>query len=212
VSGRPGGQIVVLAGVNGAGKSSVAGARLRGRGLAYWNPDEQTQRLLEADSTLSLEEANAEAWLQGKELLEEFCANGESVIFETTLGGQTITEVLDRGARGGKRIRMIYVGLASLELHVQRVARRVAAGGHDIPEDRIRERYRRSPGNVIHLLPLLADLELYDNSREIGPDRIADPLHIMSCAARIVDLKVPVPGVPHWAMPIVQAARNLEDR
>lgn len=209
MSGRPGGQIVVLAGVNGAGKSSIVGARVRAAGLAYWNPDEQTQRLMQADPSLSSEDANAGAWRLGRELLEEFCTNDESLLFETTLGGRTITEVLDRGARGGKRIRMVYVGLATIELHIQRVARRVASGGHDIPEERIRERHRRSPGNVIYLLPVLAGLELYDNSREVGLDRIADPLHIMSYSARVVDLKVPAADVPYWAMPIVQAARNL---
>lgn len=210
MSGRPGGQIVVLAGVNGAGKSSIAGGRVRARGLTYWNPDEQTRRLLQADPSLALEEANAEAWLQGKRILEDFCAHDGTLIFETTLGGQTITQVLDRGARGGKRIRMVYVGLASVELHIQRVARRVAAGGHDIPEERIRERFRRSPENVTHLLPVLAGLELYDNSREAGPGEVVDPLHVMSYARRVVELKVPVSEVPYWAMPIVQAARNLE--
>jgi predicted ABC-type ATPase len=212
VSGRPGGQIVVIAGVNGAGKSSIAGARVGTSGLVYWNPDAETQKLLRADPSLSIDDANAAAWPVGKELLEEFCTNDGRLLFETTLGGRTITEVLDRGARGGKRIRIVYVGLATMELHIQRVARRVASGGHDVPEERIRERYRRSPENLIYLLPLLDGLELFDNSQEVGGGRIANPLHIMSCSARLVDLSLPGPEVPYWAMPIVQAARNLETR
>lgn len=202
----------MIAGVNGAGKSSLAGTRVRARGLPYWNPDEQTRRLLEAEPSLTIEQANSAAWHSGKQLLEDACESDRSLMFETTLGGRTITDMLDWAARGGKRIRMVYVGLGSVERYIARVARRVAAGGHDIPEARIRQRYERSPLNVIYLLPVLTGLELYDNSREVGPGEVARPLHIMSYQDRTLDLRLAPSEIPDWAIPIVQAARNLESR
>ncbi len=64
---------------------------------------------------------------------------------------------------------MLFIGLATLELHIQRVRGCVARGGHDIPEERIRERWMTSRQNLIHLLPPLHRLTLWDNSQEIGP-------------------------------------------
>jgi predicted ABC-type ATPase len=210
VSPRPEGQIVVIAGVNGAGKSSLVGSRIRTRGLTYWNPDERTKRMLEADPELSLQDANSAAWHVGREILEEACESDARLLFETTLGGRTITNVLERAARSGKRIRMVYVGLDSVEKHIARVARRAAAGGHDIPEDRIRQRWERSLVNVIHLLPVLARLDLHDNSRDVEVGEVARPIHIMSYRGRRTHFKLPSQEVPAWAIPIVQAARNLE--
>jgi predicted ABC-type ATPase len=67
-------------------------------------------------------------------------------------------------------VRVWYVGLSSPELHIARVRARVAKGGHDIPEPRIRERYDASRLNLIRLLPRLSELWVYDNSVEADPD------------------------------------------
>lgn len=63
-------EIVVLAGTNGAGKSSVAGAALRQAGGDYFNPDEVASRLREVDPALSRRKANSRAWHVGRHLLE----------------------------------------------------------------------------------------------------------------------------------------------
>ena len=61
------GTITVLAGVNGAGKSSVAGAYIRAAGGDYFNPDEFTRSLLRQNPGLDPAEANSLAWTRGKE-------------------------------------------------------------------------------------------------------------------------------------------------
>ena len=56
--------------------------------------------------------------------------------------------------------------LESPDLAVLRVAKRVAAGGHNIPQDIIKRRYRRSLKNLVELyLPLADRFQAYDNSR-----------------------------------------------
>lgn len=105
-------------------------------------------------------------------------------------------------------MRVWYVGLSSPELHVARVRARVAKGGHDIPEPRIRERYDASRLNLIRLLPRLHELWVYDNSVEADPDAGVAPaprlvLHLRRGA--IVgprDLSL----TPEWAKAIVAAA------
>jgi predicted ABC-type ATPase len=65
----------------------------------------------------------------------------------------------------GYQINLIYVWLESAELAVNRVAKRVASGGHNIPEDIIRRRYERGRRNFVELyLPLADCFQTYDNS------------------------------------------------
>jgi predicted ABC-type ATPase len=162
----PAGQIVVLAGTNGAGKSSIAGEALRGSGSEYFNPDEATRRILASNPDLALDAANSIAWGESLGRLRKAIAEGGTYAFETTLGGNTIPATLLDAAQAGAPVRIFYVGLASVEQHVERVRRRVARGGHDIPEKRIRVRYDSSRKNLVKLLPYLAELEIC--SRTMG--------------------------------------------
>ena len=201
-------RIYVLAGTNGAGKSSVAGAMFRARGAAYFNPDEATNLVLAANPGITLAEANSAAWGQGKRLLERAIAERLDFAFETTLGGRTITALLDAALSEGIEVRVWYVGLSSAELHIARVRARVAKGGHDVPAAKIRDRYDRSRVNLIHLMPRLTELRLYDNSDEADPDAGATPeprllLHMVG--GQIVSWRN-LKRTPEWAKPILAAA------
>src|SRR6266849_6361350 len=99
MTGHPG--IYVLAGTNGAGKSSIAGAVFSRHNGAYFNPDEVTQSILRATPRLSLEEANSLAWEKGLRLLKDSIARPVRYAFETTLGGRTIAQTLLAAAQQG---------------------------------------------------------------------------------------------------------------
>lgn len=199
--------IHVLAGTNGAGKSSVGGAAFRQDGADYFNPDETARRVVAANPGITLEQANSIAWHEGKRLLECAIEKKLDLAFETTLGGNTITALLQRAAETGLDVRVWYVGLSSPELHIARVRARVAKGGHDIPESKIRERYHRSRANLVHLLPWLTSLRLYDNSEEGDPatEGPRPKLILRLDEGRIVQV-LPMSEVPQWAKPIVIAA------
>jgi predicted ABC-type ATPase len=205
--------IFVLAGVNGAGKSSVGGAMLQEHGLDWFNPDTYARALVR-ELGLEQEEANAKAWQRGRAMLEAAIANRSNFAFETTLGGETISRLLGEASRTHSVV-MLYCGLASPELHIARVAQRVAQGGHRIGSDKIRERWSASRLNLIQLLPKLARLQVFDNSAsvEIG-EEIPDPVLVLEMqGSRVV---VParldaaaMAAVPAWARPIVEAAIQL---
>jgi predicted ABC-type ATPase len=202
-------KIVVLAGTNGAGKSSIAGAAVRSRGGEFYDPDEATRAYVAEG--LSPTEANSRAWHRGREQLERAIREGLSYAFETTLGGRTITRLLLEAAEGGHAVHIWYVGLASPELHIQRVRERVEAGGHDVPEERIRARWDASRKNLVRLLPRVSELVVYDNSRTVDVRRGESPrplqlLHLWGGAIRY---QAPPAEVPVWAKPIVAAARAL---
>jgi len=205
--------LFVLAGVNGAGKSSVAGAFLRRRNLNYFNPDEAARRI-RMFLGCSVEDANAYAWNEGKLLLEKAIRDRANHAFETTLGGRTIPRLLAAAADGGFEVRMWFVGLATVEQHIARVRARVATGGHDIPEDKIRERWNTARQNLMALLPRLNELRLFDNSDDRDPvtGMIPPPKLLLHWqrGAVIAPSRPALEATPEWARPIVTHALQLD--
>lgn len=206
--------IYVIAGTNGAGKSSVAGAMFRRSGADYFNPDEATARVLAANPGTSAADANSAAWHQGRRLLERAIAERLDFAFETTLGGHTISARLHQASAAGIDVRIWFVGLRSPELHVARVRARVARGGHDIPEEKIRERYDRSRINLIELMPQLTELRVYDNSVEADPHtgRAPRPTLILHVANRKIVEMLDLSETPQWAKAVVAAAVRFSRR
>ena len=200
------GKILALAGVNGAGKSSLLGTMLREDGATWFNPDSFTRGLVEAGWPPA--EANAEAWQEGVRRLRRAMADDSDFAFETTLGANTIPRLL-REACGQHEVTVWFCGLSSVDLHLQRVAARVASGAHDIPEASIRSCYDSSRANLIALLPHLTALHAYDNSRSAADDGQVQPLLVLEMDA--AGLHYPVTDeemeqTPEWARPIVMAA------
>lgn len=200
--------IFVLAGVNGAGKSSVGGAILKEHGLEWFNPDTFSRKRVAQG--LGKDEADADAWAFGKSRLEAALAGGTDFAFETTLGGNTITALLTK-AVATHDVVMIFCGLDSVERHISRVALRVRHGGHDIPEQRIRERWTNARANLISLLPQLKALQVFDNSLEAAPgETIPEPRLVLEMEdGRVLhpaqgDLAA-LKATPGWAKPIVEA-------
>ncbi|MEJ8821268.1 hypothetical protein WKW80_04340 [Variovorax humicola] len=204
-------QIFVLAGVNGAGKSSVGGAALSARNVPYFNPDLAARALCDANPGLALEAANGHAWEFGRKGLERALRESAHYAFETTLGASTIPDMLLAGAKAGAQIHVWYAGLSSPELHMQRVEERVAAGGHAIPEHKIRARYVSSRANLIKLMPHLASLRVFDNSAEGDPKagKPPQPVLLLHMESGRVVAHVPLKQVPQWAKPILAVAFEL---
>lgn len=209
-SARPS-RIYVIAGVNGAGKSSIGGAAFRSFGSDYYNPDEAARQLIAVDPGLDPAEANVAAWQQGVGLLRQAIAERLDFAFETTLGGNTVPRLLAEAAAQGIGIYVWYAGLSGPELHLQRVRSRVRHGGHNIPEDAIRRRYERSRLNLIALLPLLAALRMFDNSADADPADGATPTPVLVLHAERGKILNPddLPRAPDWAKPIVAAALKV---
>jgi len=204
--------LLVLAGVNGAGKSSIGGhVMLRRAGLTWFNPDTYTRLLVEAG--LPLAEANGRAWQHGVDLLDQAVAACHSHAFETTLGGVTMAQRIAAAARTHE-VLVWFCGLSSPEQHMRRVAARVAAGGHDIPESKIRERWVQAPLNLITLMPHLSELRLFDNSIEAAAGSpVPDPvlvLHVRSGSVSFPLALADLQRTPDWAKPMVMAAREFE--
>lgn len=202
--------LYVLAGVNGAGKSSIGGHLLERAGLTWFDPD-AFARELRAATGCDQETANTRAWQEGMRRLDEAISKGLNHAFETTLGGKTVTAKILKATKTHD-VLIWFCGLPSPELHIARVKARVAAGGHPIPEEKIRERYPLAQLNLIKLIPHVAYIQVYDNSTEAAADRtVPDPLLLLEIEnGRVVS---PAPddldalqGAPQWTRPILEAA------
>jgi predicted ABC-type ATPase len=205
--------IYVVAGVNGAGKTSIVGRELTEKNLPYFDPDEAARRIRQANPGMSDADADSDAWDEMVRLLCEAIADRRFFAFETTLGRRTIPGHLYRAATEGLDVRIWCVGLASPELHIDRVRQRVRRGGHPVSETWIRARYDGSRSNLIMLMPVLKELWLYDNSEEVDVDSGVEPepsLIIHVADGRIVECCAPE-LVPEWAKAIVMAAILLDE-
>jgi predicted ABC-type ATPase len=206
--------LYVLAGVNGAGKSSIGGYLLQREGLTWFNPDTFARELMAATGC-DQETANAHAWQESIRRLDEAIAKGLNHAFETTLGGTTVTSKILEAAKTHD-VLMWFCGLSSPEQHIARVNARVAAGGHPIPEERIRERYPRAQLNLIRLMPHMAYMRVYDNSADAPADGIVpDPMLVLEMENG--ELIQPAPddiealqSAPEWTRPILEAALRGE--
>jgi len=205
--------LYVLAGVNGAGKSSVGGHVLREAGLDWFNPDTFARGLREL-SGLSQAEANGQAWQEGVNRIRDALDQGRNHAFETTLGGNSIAALLHEASHSHD-VLMWFCGLSSPEQHIARVQARVRSGGHPINEADIRRRWPLAQQNLVRLMPVLAQLQVYDNSADAAPgEAVPDPQLLLQMEDGQVlypepDSLAQLAATPAWATPLLEAALRL---
>jgi predicted ABC-type ATPase len=169
---NPNPTVIVLGGINGAGKTTVSRSLLAKtlRIMTYVNADVIAQGLSGFDP-------DAAAIRAGRIMLqqmEELVAQRANFGFESTLAGRSYANWLDSLRNSGYRVHLFYFWLNSPELAVARVATRVINGGHEVPEATIRQRYGRSVRNLFDLyMPVVTGWKVYDNSGVGRPRLIA---------------------------------------
>ncbi len=155
--------IYILAGPNGAGKTTFANsflptfancreflnADLIAAGLAPFAPE--TQAIRASELLLSR--------------IRELVAARATFSFETTLAARSYRTSILEWRRLGYRVVLYFIWLPSPELAIQRVAKRVREGGHNIPEAVVRRRYARGLANLIDLyIPIVTTVCVYDGA------------------------------------------------
>ena len=197
---------MVVAGTNGAGKSSIASGFMPDPASDYFNPDAFAAGLMGIGKPPA--EANALARRMGYDRLKAAIDRGDLFTFETTLGGDSIVAELHRALKLGRQVHVHYVGLSSVELHIARVRARVERGGHDIPVGMIRERYSKSLANAVGLVGKATTMQVFDNSTETVEGVPSAKLVFRMRGRRIVEPSIStlLMVCPEWAKPIAAAA------
>lgn len=151
----------VIAGPNGAGKSTFYEAVLKPSIAAPFINADIIQRDELKDSALSAAYAAARI---ADARRDAALSEQRSFITETTFSHPSKLELIDTAKAAGFRVATYHINVRSPELSVMRVATRVRRGGHDVPEDKIRERYERNQV-LIRQAVLRSNLAfVYDNS------------------------------------------------
>jgi predicted ABC-type ATPase len=161
----------VVVGPNGSGKTTFVteflGLELPG--YAYVNADEIAKARWPADAAAHAYEAAQVA----AETRARLIVAGRSFIAETVFSHPSKLDLI-RSAHGAGHHVVLHIMLVPEELAVRRVAYRVRAGGHDVPERKIRERYQRLWRLVAQAVSLADRSVVYDNSRLAGPVMVAE--------------------------------------
>lgn len=168
---------LIVGGPNGSGKSSAyQDTDIEANGRSVWiiNPDLLTARIREVES-LELLEANRAAVERIEAWLDASIDVHKTVGVETVLSTAKYRRLVTKAKAHGYEVWLIYVVLDSPDRNVERVRLRVRKGGHDVPENKIRERYARSLAQFPWFLEQADRAWIYDNSgaqpRRIGEKR-----------------------------------------
>ncbi len=160
----------LVVGPNGAGKSTFVELTLAPLlpGSVFVNADEIARRRWPDDPAGHAYDAARVAADTRASLIEV----GRSFIAETVFSHPSKLELIDAARAAGYTV-ILHVLLIPEELAVQRVRHRVSAGGHDVPEGKIRERYQRLWALVAAAILRSDSATIYDNSTLKGPRIVA---------------------------------------
>jgi predicted ABC-type ATPase len=138
--------IVVLAGSNGAGKSTFFREFLEPTGIAFVNADNMARSL----NPGAAEAVGYEAARLAEAIRQDLVARGETFCMETVFSdpqGEKV-EFLRAAQTKGYIIIFVDICIAGVELSRARVQQRVEAGGHDVPDDKLESRFERTRRNA----------------------------------------------------------------
>lgn len=156
--------LTIIAGPNGAGKSTFTRATSEALRVPVIDPDLEARKL-------QPDNPEAAAFAGGKQAIKRartYLANNESFVVETTLSGNTYFRMMVEAKQKGWLVFLIYVGVDNVQTSIERVAQRVAAGGHNVPEADIHRRFTRSLANLPRALQQTDYVSIFDNSTRVG--------------------------------------------
>lgn len=159
---------IVFAGVNGAGKSTFYHTN-------FWRGPDVPHSLMRVNSDEIVVEnrgnprSDSDQFQAGREALRRIDAclsQHKSFNQETTLTGHSCIKTIKRARAEGYRVVLYYIGVASPQLALERIAHRVSVGGHPIDENAVRRRYTASLRNLSRVISLCDEVTVLDNSIE----------------------------------------------
>lgn len=163
----------IIAGPNGAGKSTFTNDLLASAPeLKKLNADERTLALRATNPTAPLRDLNLQAAQEIDAEVAASIAAGESFLVETVLSSDKYRDDVRAAKRKGFKIVLVYVSLHPPELSPDRVATRVAKGGHDVDRQTALDRHARSHVQLAWFAAKSNVLAVYDNSRNDAVPRL----------------------------------------
>ena len=155
-------RLLIIAGPNGSGNSSlITSSNLDISEDKIINPDNYARGITDVDCEVDRYRIAMDAC---KILREDLLQKGISFGFETVASREDKFDFASRAKSLGYGIEFLFVTAGSPEQCCQRIAQRVAAGGHDVPRDKVFSRYERTMGFLPKYIELADSVGVFDNS------------------------------------------------
>ena len=154
--------LYIIAGPNGAGKTTASYTLLPEMlgCVNFVNADEIARGL----SPFSPDTVDVQAARIMLYRIDELLSQKADFGIETTLATRSYVQLVKRAQALGYKVHLLFFCLETPEQAIQRVVQRVNNGGHGIPEDVIRRRFKRGIDNLVHLyLPICDSVLIYNN-------------------------------------------------
>ena len=196
-------ELIVIAGPNGSGKTSVTQKFLHhewAEGTIYINPDEVAK---EKFGDWNSREAIISAANFCAEWREACLRDRKSLVFETVMSAEDKIDFIIRAKEAGFFIRLFFISTAHPSINAARIAGRVMKGGHDVPIPKIVSRYYKSIENCKTIAPLVDRLYVYDNSID------GQNAQIQFRLLKGVVGKIYVDDMPEWAQTILPDIQDV---
>ena len=181
-------QLWVLAGGNGAGKTTFYEKRLKPLGLPFINADEIAKQFYPDNPELNSYQAAKLAALLRSDMLHR----AVSFCYETVFSHPSKIDFIAQAKARGYQIILVFIHLSLTDLNKARVRQRVEEGGHSVPEEKITERIPRTLANVKAAIPLCDQVRIFDNSRLDNP-------YLPIVTIRYGNAVAEIDPVPDWA-------------
>jgi predicted ABC-type ATPase len=159
-------KLLIIAGPNGTGKTSLTDKILKHEWVEncdYINPDFIAR---DKFGDWNSQEMVLKAAQFAEKWREKCLENRKSLIFETVLSAPDKIDFIQRAKQQGFFVRLFFIGTDNPQIIASRVAQRVMQGGHDVPIQKIINRYYKSIANCSLLSKVVDRLYVYDNSIE----------------------------------------------
>ena len=185
--------LIVIAGPNGSGKTTVTSKILKHEWLedsVYINPDQVAQ---ERFGDWNSPEAVRQAAEYCADWRERCLSERKSMIFESVLSAPDKVDFIERAIAAGFFVRLFFVCTSSPTINASRIAKRVIEGGHDVPIVKIISRYNKSITNCVKLSRIVDRTYIYDNSIDNQEARILFRFADGTIIKRYTD------NIPLWA-------------
>jgi predicted ABC-type ATPase len=187
-------QLWVLAGGNGAGKSTFYNLHLAKYGIKFVNADLISKDIdPENPEDSSYHAATVAAGIR-KDLIEQ----GVSFCFETVFSHESKIDFIAQAKANGYKIILVYIHLIDSSLNEARVKQRISEGGHSVPTEKIHSRIPRTMKHIKTALALVDEARILDNSLRDNPFQ-----QIVAMKAGNYEAKVN--PLPEWAKDLLPA-------
>ena len=192
-------QLWILAGGNGAGKTTFYNLFLAPKGIKLVNADVIAEAICpENPEKVSYAAANV-----AEQIRERLLQQGVSFCFETVFSHVSKIDFVANAKAQGYEIVLVYIHLDSSELNEARVYQRVTEGGHSVPVDKIHSRIPRTMEHIGAVLPLVDEARLLDNSYR------DNPFQQVACVRRGIRQWI-IDPLPHWTEEILKGIPSLK--